>query len=70
MNEGRTNSSELQADLGRGDQDRLIYFAFELQTINQLLDVLDDEAVVQAVEESKMKSPPQNNLANSEGSAR
>lgn len=28
--EGRTNFSELQADLGRGDQDRLIYFAFDL----------------------------------------
>ncbi|WP_247276772.1 hypothetical protein [Bradyrhizobium sp. 182] len=30
MHEGRTNFSELQADLGRGDQDRLIYFAFDL----------------------------------------
>ncbi|WP_439409607.1 hypothetical protein ACNJX9_16945 [Bradyrhizobium sp. DASA03076] len=28
--ESRTNFSELQADLGRGDQDRLIYFAFDL----------------------------------------
>jgi ATP-dependent DNA ligase len=30
IHEGRTNFSELQADLGRGDQDRLIYFAFDL----------------------------------------
>src|SRR3954463_13631572 len=26
----RTNFSELQADLGRGDQDRLVFFAFDL----------------------------------------
>ncbi|MET4716096.1 ATP-dependent DNA ligase [Bradyrhizobium japonicum] len=30
IHEERTNFSELQADLGRGDQDRLIYFAFDL----------------------------------------
>lgn len=30
IHDGRTNFSELQADLGRGDQDRLIYFAFDL----------------------------------------
>ncbi|PSO23138.1 non-homologous end-joining DNA ligase [Bradyrhizobium sp. MOS002] len=30
IHEGRTNFSELQADLGRGDQDRLIFFAFDL----------------------------------------
>ncbi|MET4218671.1 ATP-dependent DNA ligase [Bradyrhizobium sp. LB14.3] len=30
IHEGRTNFSELQADLGRGDQDRLLYFAFDL----------------------------------------
>jgi hypothetical protein len=28
--EGRTDFTELQADLGRGDQDRSIYFAFDL----------------------------------------
>ncbi|MVT54299.1 hypothetical protein GPL17_27980 [Bradyrhizobium yuanmingense] len=27
------------------------------QTINQLLDVLDDEAVVQAIEDSRMEKP-------------
>lgn len=30
IHDGRTNFSELQADLGRGDQDRLVYFAFDL----------------------------------------
>jgi bifunctional non-homologous end joining protein LigD len=30
IHEERTNFSELQADLGRGDQDRLLYFAFDL----------------------------------------
>jgi bifunctional non-homologous end joining protein LigD len=30
IHEDRTNFSELQADLGRGDQDRLLYFAFDL----------------------------------------
>src|SRR3954467_171731 len=30
IHEERTNFSELQADLGRGDQDRLVYFAFDL----------------------------------------
>lgn len=30
VHEGRTNFSELQADLARGDQDRLLYYAFDL----------------------------------------
>ena len=30
IHEERTNFSELQADLGRGDQDRLVFFAFDL----------------------------------------
>ncbi|MGY4626835.1 ATP-dependent DNA ligase [Bradyrhizobium sp. USDA 4486] len=30
IHEGRPNFSELQADLARGDQDRLVYFAFDL----------------------------------------
>ncbi|MDA9465203.1 non-homologous end-joining DNA ligase [Bradyrhizobium sp. CCBAU 53415] len=30
IHDGRTNFSELQADLARGDQDRLVYFAFDL----------------------------------------
>nr|WP_249807612.1 hypothetical protein [Bradyrhizobium sp. 30] len=30
IHEERTNFSELQVDLGRGDQDRLVYFAFDL----------------------------------------
>jgi hypothetical protein len=33
------------------------------QTINQLLDVLDDEAVVQAVEDSNMEKPSAEQLA-------
>jgi bifunctional non-homologous end joining protein LigD len=34
LHDGRTNFSELQADLGRGDQDRLVYFAFDLLWLN------------------------------------
>jgi bifunctional non-homologous end joining protein LigD len=30
VHEGLTNFSELQADLARGDQDRLLYYAFDL----------------------------------------
>jgi bifunctional non-homologous end joining protein LigD len=30
VHDGRTNFSELQADLARGDQDRLLYYAFDL----------------------------------------
>lgn len=30
VHEGRTNFSELQAELSRGDQDRLLYYAFDL----------------------------------------
>lgn len=30
IHEERTNFSELQADLARGDQDRLLFFAFDL----------------------------------------
>jgi bifunctional non-homologous end joining protein LigD len=30
VHEGRTNFSELQADLARGDQSRLLYYAFDL----------------------------------------
>lgn len=33
------------------------------QTINQLLDVLDDEAVVQAIEDSRMEKPSPEQLA-------
>ncbi|SFM51064.1 hypothetical protein SAMN05216573_102197 [Bradyrhizobium sp. Rc3b] len=33
------------------------------QTINQLLDVLDDEAVVQVIEESTMEKPSSEQLA-------
>ncbi|MBB4429890.1 hypothetical protein GGD66_008495 [Bradyrhizobium sp. CIR48] len=33
------------------------------QTINQLLDVLDDEAVVQALKDSKMEKPTAEQLA-------
>ena len=32
------------------------------QTINELLDVLDDEAVVQALKDSKMEKPPTEQL--------
>ena len=39
------------------------------QTISKLLDVLDDEAVVQAVEGLKMEKPTTEQLASSKGSA-
>jgi bifunctional non-homologous end joining protein LigD len=34
VHEGRTDFSELQADLARGDQDRLLYYAFDLLRLN------------------------------------
>jgi len=34
IHEGRTNFSELQAELARGDQDRLIFYAFDLLYLN------------------------------------
>ncbi|KYH01769.1 non-homologous end-joining DNA ligase [Bradyrhizobium sp. DOA1] len=34
IHEDRTNFSELQADLARGDQDRLLFFAFDLLWLN------------------------------------
>jgi bifunctional non-homologous end joining protein LigD len=30
VHEGRTDFSELQAELARGDQDRLVFYAFDL----------------------------------------
>ncbi|MHC6158367.1 DNA ligase-like domain-containing protein [Bradyrhizobium elkanii] len=34
VHEGRTNFSELQAELGRGSQDRLLGYAFDLLWLN------------------------------------
>ncbi|MHC4050164.1 non-homologous end-joining DNA ligase [Bradyrhizobium sp. 25ACV] len=36
VHEGRTNFSELQADLARGDQDRFLYYAFDLLWLDGL----------------------------------
>jgi bifunctional non-homologous end joining protein LigD len=34
VHEGRTNFSELQAELARGHQDRLVFYAFDLLYLN------------------------------------
>jgi bifunctional non-homologous end joining protein LigD len=36
IKDGRTNFSELQAELAAGDQDRLVFYAFDLLYLNGL----------------------------------
>lgn len=62
IREGRTNFSELQADLGRGDQDRLVYFAFDLlwldgQDLRKLSQVSRKELLKELIETNKLKEP-------------
>lgn len=62
IHEGRTNFSELQADLGRGDQDRLVYFAFDLlwldgQDLRRLSQLARKELLKELIEKNKLKQP-------------
>lgn len=62
IHEGRTNFSELQADLGRGDQDRLVYFAFDLlwldgQDLRKRSQLARKELLKELIENNKLKEP-------------
>jgi bifunctional non-homologous end joining protein LigD len=58
----RTNFSELQADLGRGDQDRLVYFAFDLlwldgKDLRRMAQLARKELLKQLIEENGLETP-------------
>ncbi|WP_247475772.1 non-homologous end-joining DNA ligase [Bradyrhizobium sp. 169] len=58
----RTNFSELQADLGRGDQDRLVYFAFDLlwldgKDLRRMAQLARKELLKQLIDENGLEAP-------------
>ncbi|MET4296735.1 bifunctional non-homologous end joining protein LigD [Bradyrhizobium sp. LB8.2] len=58
----RTNFSELQADLGRGDQDRLVYFAFDLlcldgKDLRRMSQLARKELLKQLIDENGLEAP-------------
>ncbi|WP_247372402.1 non-homologous end-joining DNA ligase [Bradyrhizobium sp. 18] len=62
IHEGRTNFSELQADLGRGDQDRLVYFAFDLlwldgKDVRRMAQLARKELLKQLIDENGLEAP-------------
>ncbi|WP_247338435.1 non-homologous end-joining DNA ligase [Bradyrhizobium sp. CW4] len=62
IHEGRTNFSELQADLGRGDQDRLVYFAFDLlwldgKDLRRMAQLARKELLKQLIDENRLEAP-------------
>ncbi|QOG23390.1 non-homologous end-joining DNA ligase [Bradyrhizobium sp. SEMIA] len=62
IHEGRTNFSELQADLARGDQDRLVYFVFDLlwldgQDLRKLSQLARKELLKELIESNQIKEP-------------
>ncbi|WOH55364.1 non-homologous end-joining DNA ligase [Bradyrhizobium sp. BWC-3-1] len=62
IHEGRTNFSELQADLGRGDQDRLVYFAFDLlwldgKDLRKMAQLARKELLKQLIDEHGLEAP-------------
>ncbi|MCP3401964.1 MULTISPECIES: non-homologous end-joining DNA ligase [unclassified Bradyrhizobium] len=62
IHEERTNFSELQADLGRGDQDRFLYFAFDLlwldgQDLRKLSQLARKELLKELIESNKLETP-------------
>jgi bifunctional non-homologous end joining protein LigD len=62
IHEERTNFSELQADLGRGDQDRLVFFAFDLlwldgKDLRRLSQLARKELLKQLIEENGLEAP-------------
>ncbi|MGM4958200.1 non-homologous end-joining DNA ligase [Bradyrhizobium barranii] len=62
IHEGRTNFSELQADLGRGDQDRLVFFAFDLLWLDGVdlrkhAQLARKELLKQLIEENGLEAP-------------
>jgi bifunctional non-homologous end joining protein LigD len=62
IHEERTNFSELQADLGRGDQDRLVYFAFDVLWLDGVdlrkhAQLARKELLKQLIEENGLEAP-------------
>ncbi|UFW50573.1 MULTISPECIES: hypothetical protein [Bradyrhizobium] len=62
IHEGRPNFSELQADLARGDQDRLVYFAFDLlwldgHDLRKLSQLARKELLKELIESNEIKDP-------------
>ncbi|MCK1656188.1 non-homologous end-joining DNA ligase [Bradyrhizobium sp. 151] len=62
IHEERTNFSELQADLGRGDQDRLVYLAFDLlwldgKDLRRMAQLARKELLKQLIEENGLETP-------------
>jgi len=62
IHEERTNFSELQADLAKGDQDRLLYFAFDLlwldgQDLRKTSQLARKELLRELIENNELESP-------------
>ncbi len=62
IHEGRANFSELQADLARGDQDRLVYFVFDLlwldgQDLRKLSQLARKDLLKELIESNQIKEP-------------
>jgi bifunctional non-homologous end joining protein LigD len=62
IHQGRTNFSELQADLGRGDQDRLVYFAFDLlwldgKDLRRMAQLARKELLKEFIEANEVERP-------------
>jgi bifunctional non-homologous end joining protein LigD len=62
VHEGRTNFSELQADLARGDQDRLLFYAFDILWLDgrdlRKRPQIERKAILNGVFESYRLEPP------------
>lgn len=62
IHEGRTNFSELQAELARGDQDRLLYYAFDLIWLDgrdlRKTPQLERKAMLQGLFDTYQLEPP------------
>lgn len=62
IHEGRTNFSELQAELARGDQDRLLYYAFDLLWLDgqdlRKTPQLERKAMLQGLIDTYQLEPP------------
>lgn len=62
IHEDRPNFSELQADLARGDQDRLLYFAFDLlwldgRDLRDVSQLARKELLKELIEANKLEKP-------------
>ena len=62
IHEGRTNFSELQADLARGNQDRLLFFAFDVlwldgQDLRKLSQLARKELLKGLIESNQLEEP-------------